>query len=176
MEVSVGRSWDGMVDTLVRSGRHASATQVVEERLRLEEEREKQRDRLRARSQKAIDGGGSSTDEEVGVHLDDLERKLQAEGRRPVRRVRYADDALRSLGEIFTYVRDVSGSEPAGRRRAAAIRARCSQPADLPGITGRTRPDLVRNDAPSLRITTSSLVTETRTYPPSSRSWKGTGT
>ncbi|KAB0682683.1 type II toxin-antitoxin system ParD family antitoxin [Aureimonas leprariae] len=81
MDVSVGKSWDGMVDTLVRSGRYASPAEVVEEGLRLVKEREKQLDWLRARLQDALEKGGSHTDEEVEAYLDDIERKLVVEGR-----------------------------------------------------------------------------------------------
>ncbi|KAB0682682.1 type II toxin-antitoxin system RelE/ParE family toxin [Aureimonas leprariae] len=68
-----------------------------------------------------------------------------------MRRVRYSDAALRSLGEIFVHVRETSGSAAVGRRRVAAIRARCSQLAGLPGTMGRARSEL----GPDLRYAVS---------------------
>ncbi len=80
MDVSVEKPWDGVVDTLVRSGRYASPRAVVEEGLRLVEEREQKREWLRAKLQKAIDDGGSYTDEEIGAALDAEAERLRAEG------------------------------------------------------------------------------------------------
>jgi antitoxin ParD1/3/4 len=82
MDVSVGKAWDGMADTLVRSGRYASATEVVEAGLRLVGEQERKLDRLRAKLQKAIHEAGSRTDGEVGAVLDAEEERLKAEGLR----------------------------------------------------------------------------------------------
>lgn len=80
MDVSVGESWDGMVDTLVRSGRYASATQVVEEGLRLVEAREKKLDWLRTKLQKAIDEGGEVSEDEMDAALGAAAEELRREG------------------------------------------------------------------------------------------------
>ncbi|HEY8261860.1 MAG TPA: type II toxin-antitoxin system ParD family antitoxin, partial [Methylosinus sp.] len=40
MNVSVGKHWEEFIDSLVKQGRYASATEVMREGLRLVEERE----------------------------------------------------------------------------------------------------------------------------------------
>jgi antitoxin ParD1/3/4 len=69
MNVSIGQRWEGFVDSVVRSGRYGSASEVVREGLRLVEEREARLRALRDTIDAAVAEGGSVTDEEMGASL-----------------------------------------------------------------------------------------------------------
>jgi antitoxin ParD1/3/4 len=80
MNVSIGDRWTAFVEDIVKSGRYASASEVVREGLRLVEEREAKLQSLRDTINASIAEGGSFTDEEVEVYLAEQAEKLPAEG------------------------------------------------------------------------------------------------
>ena len=75
---SVGKHFEGLIQTLIESGRYATASEIMREGLRLVEEREQQREAklaaLRAEVQNALDSGPA---EEVG----DMFEGVKAHGR-----------------------------------------------------------------------------------------------
>ena len=75
---SVGKHFEGLIQTLIESGRYATASEIMREGLRLVEEREQQREAklaaLRAEVQKGLDSGPA---EEVG----DMFEGVKAQGR-----------------------------------------------------------------------------------------------
>ena len=75
---SVGKHFEGLIQTLIESGRYATASEIMREGLRLVEEREQQREAklaaLRAEVQKGLDSGPA---EEVG----DMFERIKAQGR-----------------------------------------------------------------------------------------------
>jgi antitoxin ParD1/3/4 len=76
---SIGKHFQDMIDSLIESGRYATASEVMREGLRLVEEREERRraklDALRAEIQKGFDSGPA---EEVG----DMFERIKREGRK----------------------------------------------------------------------------------------------
>jgi antitoxin ParD1/3/4 len=77
---SIGKHFQDMIDSLVESGRYATASEVMREGLRLVEEREERRraklDALRAEIQKGFDSGPA---EEFDVH--EFIESVKARGR-----------------------------------------------------------------------------------------------
>ena len=73
MNVSLGERWEKFVATAVEEGRYGSASEVVREGLRLVEEREAKLAALRETLDKAIERGGSYTDDQV---RDAIEARL----------------------------------------------------------------------------------------------------
>ena len=69
MNVSVGKRWEEFIDALVKSGRYASATEVMREGLRLVEEREAKFNSLRETIEASLAEEGELTDEDVGAEL-----------------------------------------------------------------------------------------------------------
>ena len=69
MNVSIGQRWEGFVESVVRSGRYGSASEVVREGLRLVEEREARLRALRETIDASIAEGGGVTDEEMQESL-----------------------------------------------------------------------------------------------------------
>lgn len=65
MNVSIGSRWEGFVDSIVKTGRYSSASEVVREGLRLVEERESKLQALRDTLNASIEAGGSYSGEEV---------------------------------------------------------------------------------------------------------------
>ena len=80
MNVSIGERWEGFVESVLKSGRYSSASEVVREGLRLVEEREAKLAALRETIEASIAEGGERTDEEVGAHLDVVMARLAEEG------------------------------------------------------------------------------------------------
>ncbi|MFO1035968.1 MAG: type II toxin-antitoxin system ParD family antitoxin [Geminicoccaceae bacterium] len=80
MNVSIGQRWEGFVESVVRSGRYGSASEVVREGLRLVEEREAKLQALRATLEASIAAGGEVTDEEIDQALNACEAELAREG------------------------------------------------------------------------------------------------
>lgn len=79
MRVSLSEDWKPMVDELVQAGRFRSASEVVDEGLRLVQEYEAKVAALRAHLEASIARGGSHTSEEVRAavreRLDAWERE-----------------------------------------------------------------------------------------------------
>jgi antitoxin ParD1/3/4 len=80
MNVSIGQRWEGFVDSVVRSGRYGSASEVVREGLRLVEEREARLRALRDTIDAAVAEGGSVTDEDMGASLQAHAEALRRAG------------------------------------------------------------------------------------------------
>ncbi len=69
MNVSVGDRWEGFVETVVKSGRYGSASEVVREGLRLVEEREAKLAALRETLNASIAQGGAHDADDIRAHL-----------------------------------------------------------------------------------------------------------
>ena len=80
MNVSIGDRWEGFVETVVKSGRYASASEVVREGLRLVEEREARLRALCDTLNASIAQGGQNTDEDLVRVLDAKEAELSKAG------------------------------------------------------------------------------------------------
>jgi len=80
INLSVGERWEGFVETAVKSGRYASASEVVREGLRLVEEREAKLTALRETLDASIARGGHVTDDALDASLDGLGRLHEAPG------------------------------------------------------------------------------------------------
>ncbi|MBU3887244.1 type II toxin-antitoxin system ParD family antitoxin [Methylosinus sporium] len=78
MNVSVGKHWEEFIDSLVKQGRYASATEVMREGLRLVEEREAKLKALRETIEASLAEGGSHSAEDVRAHIDEKYRELKA--------------------------------------------------------------------------------------------------
>ncbi len=76
MNVSVGKRWEEFIDALVKSGRYASATEVMREGLRLVEEREAKFNSLRETIEASLAEGGESTIAEARARIE--KRSAQA--------------------------------------------------------------------------------------------------
>jgi antitoxin ParD1/3/4 len=70
MNVSVGKRWEEFIDALVRSGRYASATEVMREGLRLVEEREAKFNSLRETIEASLAEGGENTIAEARARIE----------------------------------------------------------------------------------------------------------
>jgi antitoxin ParD1/3/4 len=71
MDVPVGPYWESFVETSVAEGRYASAVDVVNEGLRLVEERDQKLKALRETIQASIARGGSHSVEDVMQYIRD---------------------------------------------------------------------------------------------------------
>jgi antitoxin ParD1/3/4 len=80
MNLSIGERWEGFVESAVKSGRYASASEVVREGLRLVEEREAKLNALRETLNASIARGGYVTDEEMDHSLAATTAELVREG------------------------------------------------------------------------------------------------
>jgi antitoxin ParD1/3/4 len=80
MNVSVGQKWEAFVADAVESGRYGSASEIVREGLRLVEEREAKLAALRRMVEASIAEGGSTTDEELEVELEEHFELLKKQG------------------------------------------------------------------------------------------------
>lgn len=80
MNVSIGERWEGFVESVVKSGRYASASEVVREGLRLVEEREARLIALRETIDASLAENVFYTEEEVDAHLDGVFAKMAKEG------------------------------------------------------------------------------------------------
>lgn len=80
MNVSVGKHWEEFIDSLVKQGRYASATEVMREGLRLVEEREARLKALRETIEASLAEAGELTDEQVAADLDKRAAELKARG------------------------------------------------------------------------------------------------
>ncbi|MDZ5645931.1 type II toxin-antitoxin system ParD family antitoxin [Nitrospirillum sp. BR 11828] len=80
MNVSIGERWEGFVDSVVKSGRYGSASEVVREGLRLVEEREAKLQALRDTLNASIAAGGHNADDDVTRILDAKAEELAKAG------------------------------------------------------------------------------------------------
>jgi antitoxin ParD1/3/4 len=80
MNVSIGNRWEGFVEGAVKSGRYASASEVVREGLRLVEEREAKLQALRDTLAASIAVGGHNTEDDLVRVLDAREAELAKAG------------------------------------------------------------------------------------------------
>ena len=78
---SIGKHFEGLIETLSESGRYSTASEVMREGLRLVEEREERRqaklEALRAEIQKGLDSGPAEE-----VDIGDMIARVKAEGRK----------------------------------------------------------------------------------------------
>lgn len=72
MNVSIGERWEGYVEALLKTGRYASASEVIREGLRLVEERETKLAALRETVDAAIA-------EDKWYSLEEVEAQLEAD-------------------------------------------------------------------------------------------------
>lgn len=72
MNVSIGERWEGYVEALLKTGRYASASEVIREGLRLVEEREAKLTALRETVDAAIA-------EDKWYSLEEVEAQLEAD-------------------------------------------------------------------------------------------------
>lgn len=72
MNVSIGERWEGYVEALLKTGRYASASEVIREGLRLVEEREAKLAALRETIEAAIA-------EDKWYSLEEVEAQLEAD-------------------------------------------------------------------------------------------------
>lgn len=80
MNVSIGERWEGYVEALLKTGRYASASEVIREGLRLVEEREAKLAALRETIETSLARGGENTDDDVDRHLETVAQELKAQG------------------------------------------------------------------------------------------------
>lgn len=83
MNVSIGERWEGFVERIVKSGRYASASEVVREGLRLVEEREAKLAALRKKIEASIAAGGEVSDDELDAAIAAKAMELRARGDGP---------------------------------------------------------------------------------------------
>ena len=107
---SIGKHFEGMIESLIESGRYSTASEIMREGLRLVEEREERRkaklEALRAEIQKGFDSGPAEE-----IDLDELIRGHQdagaaAFGRADTWRIRFHKPAQvdRDLDAIWSYI------------------------------------------------------------------------
>ncbi|MBL0966074.1 type II toxin-antitoxin system ParD family antitoxin [Blastomonas sp. UPD001] len=80
MNVSIGERWEGYVEALLKTGRYASASEVIREGLRLVEEREAKLAALRETIETSLARGGENTDDDVDRRLETVAQELKAQG------------------------------------------------------------------------------------------------
>ncbi len=81
INVSVGKHWEEFIDALVKSGRYASATEIIREGLRLVEEREAKFKSLRETIQASLAEGGENSIADARARIEQKHRELEARGR-----------------------------------------------------------------------------------------------
>jgi antitoxin ParD1/3/4 len=80
MDIKLGSRWDALVREAVQSGRFASAEDVVNEGLRLLEERERRLGEVRDEIAAALTEEGEVSEEELDAALAAKAAELQARG------------------------------------------------------------------------------------------------
>ena len=80
MNVSIGDRWEKFVDSAVKDGRYASASEVIREGLRLVEEREARLRALRDQVNRSIATGGVATEADLDAALEARAGELAGQG------------------------------------------------------------------------------------------------
>jgi len=80
MNVSIGERWEKFVESAVKDGRYASASEVIREGLRLVEEREAKLVDLKARLDRSIAAGGEASEADLDAALEARAKDLAAQG------------------------------------------------------------------------------------------------
>ena len=80
MNVSIGNRWEGFVESVVKSGRYGSASEVVREGLRLVEEREAKLQALKQTLDASVAEGGAFTDDDIADAIEAKAAELAKEG------------------------------------------------------------------------------------------------
>jgi len=80
MDVSIDENLTDFVESIVKSGRYGSASEVVREGLRLVEAREAKLQALREIIDQSIAEGGENSDEDVDAALDAVTEELKQAG------------------------------------------------------------------------------------------------
>jgi antitoxin ParD1/3/4 len=80
MNISIDKRSQELVDKILRSGRYATASEVVREALRLLEERDRKLQALRETLDNSIAQGGEVTEEELDAALEAKAAQLTKEG------------------------------------------------------------------------------------------------
>jgi putative addiction module CopG family antidote len=76
MEVKIGSRWEGLLKGAVESGRFASVEEAVAEALRLLDEQEDEHARLKAKVERAIEGGGRHSLADVEAAIEEALNEL----------------------------------------------------------------------------------------------------
>ncbi len=72
MNVSIGAHWEQFLEKVLSEGRYGSVSEIVQEGLRLVEEREAKLKALRDEINAAIDGGGDNSADDIDAMIDGL--------------------------------------------------------------------------------------------------------
>lgn len=80
MNIAISERWEKFVEDTVEQGRYASATEVVQEGLRLVAEREAKLKALREMIAESIAAGGATDDDELDVEIEGWAAELRKEG------------------------------------------------------------------------------------------------
>ncbi len=72
MNVAIGEHWEKFFEKILSEGRYGSASEIVQEGLRLVEEREARLKALRDEINAAIDGGGDNSADDIDAMIDGL--------------------------------------------------------------------------------------------------------
>jgi antitoxin ParD1/3/4 len=80
VDLSIGERWEDFIESAVKSGRYASASEVVRDGLRLVEEREAKLGALRETLKASIVRGGQISDDEMDRSLAATAAELVREG------------------------------------------------------------------------------------------------
>ena len=80
MNIAISERWEKFVEDTVEQGRYASATEVVQEGLRLVAEREAKLKALREMIAESIAAGGTNSDADVDDAIEQALKELRKEG------------------------------------------------------------------------------------------------